>query len=124
MKCKQALKQGTECGNYDSCYNGKVAAYEAAKSTTQTEEAGYKIQWRALKRMKCILGTFGNGTATDAGTMVKKRLDTLTIHKSHSSGGMNIIIFEYVASKNRGDLAPRDINWEGFCFERGAFHMH
>jgi len=59
--CQRAVLVKDACESYSECFSSKLEAYETAKNLVQKEERDRKGEWRALKRMGCLIGTFADG---------------------------------------------------------------
>jgi len=59
--CQRAVLVKDGCENYASCYTTKLSAYKIANTTIRKEEADRKSEYKALKRMQCLIDSFGDG---------------------------------------------------------------
>ena len=65
--CSAAQEAHIRCDGYDSCYDEKVADYENAEKITQEQVEGYKVQWRAITRLRCIVQELTRGPSDATG---------------------------------------------------------
>jgi len=80
--CSYAQGVKTACNSYDTCWNEAEAAYNNAKQATQEEEAAFKVHWRGVQRMKCVLTALGNGSATTADASVLEGCIAVTLYNT------------------------------------------
>jgi len=53
--CHRVVQVKDACESYSECYVGKLGSYETTQLVVQKEETDRKTEWRALKRMECLL---------------------------------------------------------------------
>jgi len=59
--CQRAVLVKDSCESYSECYSSKVESYNTARKVCQREERDRKGEWRALKRMSCLISAFNDG---------------------------------------------------------------
>jgi hypothetical protein len=81
--CKNAVVMKDGCESYAECYFSKVKIYKAFEKTVKYEKVDRKAEWRGLKRMICLIDSFGDGKVT------AKEVDKCK-KKSHSTKLLDI----------------------------------
>jgi len=59
--CSHAVKTKDACETYAECYNDKKAAYLMTEKMVKKEEKDRQAEWRATKRMQCLIIAFKDG---------------------------------------------------------------
>jgi len=63
--CQRTVLVKDACEGYAECYQTKLGAYEEAMHAVRKEEKDRKSEWRALKRMDCLISSFLDGKVSD-----------------------------------------------------------
>lgn len=71
--CEHAVSKKEACSQGETCYKNKHTTFQTTFKRVQKDEVTRGGEWRALKRMQCLMGTFENGKVTDAEIEVCKR---------------------------------------------------
>jgi len=93
--CKWATESKDACEAYAGCYQMKKALYDAkyanvSKNATGGMVVDRKAEWRGLKRMKCLIDAFGDGSVTSAEVDACKKKEHRTDKINGTATGLNI----------------------------------
>jgi len=83
ITCTLGKKMKDTCDKYDTCHDAQAALYRKQKPKLQTQEKDRKGEFRALKRIECLLKTV-EGSATDDEINECKK-------KTHSTKWLDIV---------------------------------
>lgn len=61
--CQASSTSTTACSAQGTCYASAVTSYDAVKALVMKQEADHKVEYRIWKRVECMLGALGDGTA-------------------------------------------------------------
>lgn len=64
--CQHAVRMKEACDEGNNCYEAKLEAFRSTQDRVKRDEVTRKAEWRALKRMQCLVASFENGQVTDA----------------------------------------------------------
>jgi len=64
--CKHAVQMKEACSEGQSCFNSKLSSFRATRDRVKRDEATRRSEWRALKRMQCLVAAFDNGKVEDS----------------------------------------------------------
>jgi len=81
--CQRAVMVKDSCEAYNSCYVGKKIAFQTAEKRIKKEEVDRKSEYKALKRMQCLIDGFADGQVSDLEVTACKS-------KVHSTTALNI----------------------------------
>jgi hypothetical protein len=62
--CKRAIGMKDACETYAECYYDKKKVYDGTEKMVKIEEQDRQAEWRGLKRMQCLMKSFGDGKVT------------------------------------------------------------
>jgi len=64
--CARAVLVKDACESYAQCHTGGTTSYNTTATTVKKEEKDRKGEWKALKRMKCLITAFKDSKVDDA----------------------------------------------------------
>mmetsp|Transcript_7667 Transcript_7667/g.20647 ORF Transcript_7667/g.20647 Transcript_7667/m.20647 type:complete len:847 (-) Transcript_7667:58-2598(-) len=64
--CARATQTASSCDSYQSCFQRNDAAYKKLKPIISQREEDRKAEWKALKRIQCLMGTLADAKADAA----------------------------------------------------------
>jgi len=82
--CQRAVLIKDSCEQYASCYTDKSAQFAQATKNVKEQEKERKAEYKASKRMLCLIESFGDGSVTDAEVKACK-------DKTHDTSKLNIV---------------------------------
>jgi len=118
--CSRAVKMKDACETFAECYNDKKSAYVTTEKMVKGNEKDRQAEWRATKRMQCLIIAFTDGKVTDAEVVACK-------DKTHSTNHLVINypkiaamdackvpnLYPYTAAYKKAEFAPLPILAKG-----------
>jgi hypothetical protein len=77
--CKTAVSMKDACETYAECHFDKMKAYVDLESMVKIEEKDRHIEWRGLKRMKCLMQAFNKGKVSDEDIATCRKIKTSSV---------------------------------------------
>jgi len=81
--CQRAVLVKDSCEHYASCFTDKAAMFAHANKTVAEQEKERKAEYKASKRMECLINSFGDSQVTDVEVKACKA-------KTHDTSRLNI----------------------------------
>lgn len=63
--CKHAIQMKNICADGDRCYESHLPVFKSTVRRVTDDEMERRAEWRALKRMQCLMDGFHDGRVTD-----------------------------------------------------------
>jgi len=101
---KQGLSQ--ECQTYSGCRDQAVTSYKLLENTTRQAVKGWKLQWRMVKRLDCLVGAFD----FKASKVDKKKLDACSKAGRYPTDHLDLVFPSLPGAQICNSKLPGDVS--------------